>query len=127
MPNRRPRGTSRKRRRQGGFLRIPLELEHETSLYLLVSMLDLFMTVIVLNRGGFRERNPLALRVLREWGVHGMLVFKIALVTVICLVAQVIARYRPRTAQVVLNAATFATALVVIYTFALILKQLALV
>jgi hypothetical protein len=90
----------------------PLPLEHETCLFLLVNLADFVISAWLLHAGGFREANRLALWVLQNWGWRGLLAYKFGLVTVICLLAQVIARHRLETAQRLLSGATLLFALV---------------
>ena len=90
----------------------PLPLEHETCLFLLVNLADFVMTAWLTHAGGFREANRLAVWVLQNWGWRGLLAYKFGLVTVICLLAQVIARHRPETARRLLSGATILFAVV---------------
>lgn len=96
-----------------------LPLEHETCLFLLVNLADFVATAWLTHSGGFREANRLAVWVLRHWGWQGLLVYKFGLVTVVCLLAQVIARHRPETARRLLMGATLLFALVLTAALAL--------
>ena len=64
-----------------------LPLERETSWFILVNALDVFMTYILLNLEGFRESNLIANLVLERWGISGMVYFKFGLVAFITGVA----------------------------------------
>ncbi len=100
-----------------------LPLETETCRFVLVSLLDLFMTFLLLyfsNRGMMRnvvvESNPVAQYFISGWGTLGLVWFKIGMVTLIVLAAQGVATRRPAVAQVVLNGATLFVGGVVAYS-----------
>ena len=106
-----------------------LPLETETCRFVLISLLDLFMTFLLLyfsNRGMMRnvvvESNPVARYFISGWGTLGLVWFKIVMVTLIVLATQVVATRRPAVAQVVLNGATLFVGCVVAYS-ALLLVQ----
>lgn len=104
------------------FKRRPFE--HETSLYILVSVLDFYMTWWMLNRGeaqGFRfvESNPVARFFDARWGSHGLFGFKIAAVVVVLLATILIADRRPAAARALLWTGILVTGSVVAYSFAL--------
>ena len=97
---------------------------------MLASLLDLFMTFLLLyfsNRGMMRnivvESNPVADYFIRGWGTMGLVWFKLAMVTVIVLVAQVIAIKRSTIAKLVLNGATVFVGGVVAYSAVLLLQN----
>jgi hypothetical protein len=98
-------------------------LEHETALFLLVCALDLFMTYVLLRRGGFRESNPVADWFLMRWGFPGMIVFKFATAAVVTVIAQVVAEKRVRTARWLLRFGTLIVGSVVVYSLVLFLRQ----
>jgi hypothetical protein len=104
------------------FKRRPLE--HETSLYILVSVLDFYMTWWMLQRGeaaGFRfvESNPAARFFDEQWGSRGLFGFKIAAVVVVLLATLLIADRRPAAARAILWIGILVTGFVVAYSFAL--------
>ena len=106
-----------------------LPLETETCRFVLTSLLDLFMTFLLLyfsNRGMMRnvvvESNPVARYFISGWGTLGLVWFKIAMVTLIVLATQVIATKRQVVAKFVLNGATLFVGIVVAYS-ALLLVQ----
>lgn len=61
--------------------------------FVLASSLDILMTMIVLELGG-REANPLAERVITAFGMHGVLVFKFAMMGLVILLCEIIGRQR---------------------------------
>lgn len=97
----------------------------ESILFAMVSMMDVAMTYVLLSRGGgmFVESNPVANYFLRYWGPKGMVYFKICMVIFVCVLAQIIARRRPRTARVLLQGATALVAIVVVYSLMLRLQH----
>lgn len=107
-----------------------LPLETETCRFVLTSLLDLFMTFLLLyfsNRGMMRnvvfESNPIAQYFISGWGTLGLIWFKLAMVTIIVLVAQVIATKRPVVARFVLNGATLFVGCVVVYSALLLIQN----
>lgn len=100
-----------------------LPLEAETSMFILVNVLDFFMTYLLLV-SGFRESNPFADYFLRHWGpIRGMLYFKLAVVTFVCLLSQIIALKDIEKARWVLNIGTVIVSAVVIYSLTLYLRH----
>lgn len=94
-----------------------LPLETETCFFILASALDVLMTYLLLSHGPeFQESNQIAAFFLARFGFKGMVYFKFALVAFVTVIAQVIAKSRPRTARWLLIVGTAATAAVVIYS-----------
>ena len=107
-----------------------LPLETETCRCVLISLLDLFMTFLLLyfsNRGMMRnvvvESNPVARYFISGWGTTGLVWFKIGMVTLIVLATQVVATRRPSVAQLLLNGATLFVGSVVVYSAYLLLQN----
>lgn len=107
-----------------------LPLETETCRFVLISLLDLFMTFLLLyfsNRGMMRnvvvESNPVARYFISGWGTTGLVWFKIAMVTLIVLATQVVATRRPAVAQLLLNGATLFVGSVVVYSAFLLVQN----
>ena len=107
-----------------------LPLETETCRFVLISLLDLFMTFLLLyfsNRGMMRnvvvESNPIARYFISGWGTLGLVWFKIAMVTLIVLATQVIATKRQVVAQFVLNGAMLFVGIVVVYSAFLLVQN----
>ena len=94
---------------------------------MLVSFLDFMMTFRMISTGRFTEANVLARFFLDSWGPMGMLYFKMAIVGVVAVLAQVIACKNLTTARKLLNTATVVMALVVIYSLFLLLHGLELI
>ena len=107
-----------------------LPLETETCRFVLISLLDLFMTFLLLyfsNRGMMRnvvvESNPVARFFISGWGTTGLVWFKIGMVTLIVLATQVVAAKRPVVAQLVLNGAALFVGSVVAYSVFLLVQN----
>ncbi len=91
-------------------------------MFILVNVIDFFMTYWLLMTGSFRESNPIADYFLRHWGpVKGMLYFKLALVTFVCLITQLIALKDVEKARWVLRLGIVVVTLVVLYSLRLLL------
>jgi len=101
-----------------------LPLETETAQFILVSILDFVMTFRMIRTGRFAEANVLARFFLDSWGPMGMLYFKMAIVGVVAVLAQVIASKNLTTARKLLNTATAIMVLVVIYSLILLLSSM---
>ena len=69
----------------------PVLYPNHYSWIVLASSLDILMTAIVLQLGG-REVNPVAERVIALFGMHGVLVFKFALMGLVIFLCEVIGR-----------------------------------
>ncbi len=100
-----------------------LPLEHETALFLLISLLDILMTVKLLIAGPFHEANPVARFVLFHWGVVGMAWYKLALCAFICVVAQIVALQSEAKGRWILRFGIAVTAVVVIYSAGLWIRH----
>lgn len=94
--------------------------ERETVIFVLLSAADLFMTHFLLQQDlgnhRFVESNPMARYFLDHWGSKGMIYFKFGMIGVICVLTQIIARWRPRTARWLLFFAIVAVTYVLIYS-----------
>ncbi|MCG6158052.1 DUF5658 family protein [Rubinisphaera margarita] len=104
------------------LFRHQLPLESETTIFILVSALDIFMTWILLSGDGFRESNPIAKYFLDRWGRKGFVGFKFASVAVVCVIAQIVASKNLRLARLLLLFGTAVVGAVVVYSFVLWLR-----
>ncbi len=101
-------------------------VQQESLLFVLVSAMDVFMTYILLSQSGsvmFVESNPVARYFIAGWGPKGMIYFKFAMVAFVCVLAQIIARRKPRVARWLLLGATGVVSLVVVYSLRLLLMH----
>ncbi|MDR3639017.1 MAG: DUF5658 family protein [Isosphaeraceae bacterium] len=91
---------SRKRKRPRSPVRLPFgeasRLETETTLLVLLSAADLFMTYTLLWQGAhFYESNPIAQWFFQRWNIAGMTAYKFGMVGVIVVLSETIERHRP--------------------------------
>lgn len=99
-----------------------LPLESETCLFIFVNLLDFFLTYWGLWHGFLRESNPIARWFLDGWGlINGLLMYKLALVIIVCGIAQIVALERPQTARKLLLGTSLIVGIVVIYSLRLII------
>ena len=97
-----------------------LPLETETCFFILASAMDVVVTYLLLNHSSnFIESNHIAAYVLAKFGFKGMVYFKFTLVAFVTVIAQIVARTRPKLARRLLIGGTLVTAVVVIYSAAL--------
>ncbi len=99
-----------------------LPLEKETMLFIVVNCLDIFLTHKLINAGAV-EANPIAKWVLDLWNFNGMIAFKLSIVASVCVIAQVIALKRIRTARALLIAGIVLVGMVVFYSMWLYVKH----
>ena len=110
-----------------GF-RQKLPLETETTVFILVNILDFAMTWWMLmhrelGMGDFYESNPVARYFLDHWGVKGLLMFKMAVVAFVCLIAQIVATKKEASARFLLVVGPIVVSAVVVYGFKLFLNH----
>jgi hypothetical protein len=112
------------------IFRLPLPLQRQSALFLIVSVLDVMMTYILLadipEVGGrviFYESNPVARYFLKEWGVSGIVYFKFATVAVVEIIAHVVALRRIEVGRRLLEFGTLVVSCVVIYSMLLLLAH----
>ena len=110
-----------------GF-RQKLPLETETTIFILVNVLDFAMTWWMLMHremglGDFYESNPVARYFLDHWGVKGLLLFKMAVVAFVCVIAQIVATKREASGRFLLVVGTIVVSAVVIYSLKLFLNH----
>ena len=106
--------------------RLPLPLQRESALFLIVSVLDVMMTYMLLDdqagvpgRVVFYESNPVARYFLEGWGLRGIVFFKFAMVMVVEVIAHAIAIKKVEVARRLLEFGTLVVSAVVIYGMAL--------
>jgi len=102
---------------------IPLEIE--TAVFIVVNVLDVFLTVALLyNLQTHNEGNPLAKYFLDRWGFQGLVYYKMALVAFVCVVTQLIARRRLTVARRLLYGLIAIVGAVDLYSATLLLRGL---
>lgn len=106
-----------------------LPLERETAFFLLASVMDFLMTWFLLNYQTatghieFVESNVVARYFLYSWGFNGLIVFKLGTVALVAVICQIIARHRVEVARRLLQFATLAAMLVVVYSVVLLYQH----
>ena len=103
----------------------PATCQQEMLRFVLVSMLDVFMTYVLLCQPGgrFVESNPVAGYFIYGWGVKGMVGFKLSMTALVCVISQIVFQRRPLVAKWLLNGATLVVAGVVIYSLMLMVRH----
>jgi hypothetical protein len=97
-------------------------MERETAAFIIASGLDLVMTFIMLRYENgddhiwFDESNPVARYFLYNWGLNGLIGFKIGAVAMVALICQIIAHRRLEVARRLLQFAALAASVVAIYS-----------
>lgn len=104
------------------FFHRQLPLQNETTYFILVNVLDLFMTYLVLAVQGI-EANPIAAFFLDRWGFPGMIAYKMVIVAVVCTISQVVAQRNMRYARGLLWLGIIVVGLVVLYSVRLLAGQ----
>ncbi len=90
----------------------------ELLVFLFVSVLDIVMTVRILQQGG-RETNPIALWVLNLWGPRGLVALKMVTVAIVAIATQAIALRSVLVARLVLIGGIMVVSAVVLYSWRL--------
>jgi hypothetical protein len=112
------------------LFRLPLPLQRESSLFLIVSVLDVLMTCLLLEdltgvtgRTIFYESNPVARYFFNGWGLGGIIYFKFGMVAFIEIIAHVIAIKKVPVGRRLLDFGTLIVSVVVIYSMLLLLSN----
>ena len=106
-----------------------LPLEGETGLFILASTLDVLMTWYLVthstagNHTWFVESNPVARYFMDSWGFDGLVCFKFAMVALVSVICQLIARHKVEVARRVLYFATLTVTSVVVYSVVLMYRH----
>ena len=91
-------------------------LEFEKTLFVLVNVMDVVMTFLLLSTGTCYESNPLADYFLQGWGMLGMTLFKLVIVGVVLLLANLVALWRVESSRNLLHFGSFLVGAVVAYS-----------
>ena len=108
-------------------LRIGAVLEWEKTLFVIINLLDVLLTFTLISTGSFIESNPVADYFIANWGILGMSAFKLILVAMVLLIANLIALKRLSTARSLLNFGSLVTGLVVAYSSYLLSAYLGII
>jgi|SRR5580704_4935830 hypothetical protein len=112
------------------LFRLPLPLQRESSLFLIVSVLDVLMTCLLLQdltgvtgRTIFYESNPVARYFFEHWQLGGIIYFKFGMVAFIEIIAHLIALKKVPVGRRLLDFGTLVVSVVVIYSMLLLLSN----
>jgi uncharacterized protein DUF5658 len=110
--------------------RLPVPFQRESSLFLVVSVLDVLMTYLLLadlagvtGRAIFYESNPVARYFLEGWGVRGIVYFKFVMVALVEVIAHLVALKNIPVGRRLLEFGTLVVSVVVIYSMLLLVSH----
>ena len=98
-----------------------LPLQDQTTFFILVNALDIFLTYLHLRTGSY-EANPIAAFFFRKWSMLGMVAFKMSIVAAVCVIAQIVALNSLQKASRLLNFGTAFVLCVVLYSIWLLAR-----
>ena len=118
--------TNRGAKPEGGVFRSIVAgkalLANESLLLVILSACDLFVTYMLLWRGGhFYEANPLARWFFDRWNIAGMTAFKFGLVAIIIVLCEIIERHKPRVGRAIVILGCVAALIVSIHGLRLLI------
>jgi len=87
--------------------------------FVLVSSLDIVLTWVVLQLGGW-EVNPVAAAIIKHWGLPGAIGFKFSLMLIVIVLCEVIGRKRDSTARRLAGWSVGVSAMAPLYTIGLV-------
>lgn len=99
-----------------------LPLRDQTTYFILVNALDIFLTYLHLRSGNI-ESNPLADYFFKNWNIVGMVAFKMTIVASVCVIAQIVALKSLQKGSRLLNFGTLFIGCVVLYSIWLLVKH----
>ncbi len=113
---------TRRRRRLPRFLSVP-EMRYQNAYVwlVLVSALDIILTLLVLYVWQGQEANPMTDMIIRDMGFGWAILFKFGMMLFAIIACEVIGRRRDRAGRRLARIAVAINALPVVYTFALLL------
>jgi len=88
-----------------------------------VSVLDVYLTLLVLCLWKGHEVNPLAALIIAHMGFRWTAVFKLALILLVIIICEVVGRADDRTGRILAAVAIVIGAIPVTYTFALLFRE----
>lgn len=100
-----------------GWHRRSVLLESEVSWLLLLSVMDIFCTWTLLQRGPhFVESNPVAAWFFHRFNVRGLVAYKFLLIAAVVVIAELVERVKPGRGRFVLRIGIIGAAAVVLYS-----------
>lgn len=112
----------RQRRHAKSFMTRKLPLQDQTTVFILVNSLDIFMTYVLISLGAI-EANPIANYFLEKYNFNGLIFFKLVIVAAVCVIAQIIAAKSVRKGKDLLNFGSLLVAAVVAYSCWLLVEK----
>lgn len=97
-------------------------LSFEKSMFVIANIMDIGMTSMLLETGQFIESNPIAAHILNDWGMAGMIAYKLVIVSIIMLIANTISIWKIKTSKRLLHFGTLAISGVVSYSILLMMS-----
>ena len=108
----------------GSWARQQLPLQNETTLFILLNVMDIFLTYLLIAGAGGQEVNPVANFFLRMGGFSALIAYKMSLVAFVCVVAQFIAKRNMLYARAIFWIGIAVVGFVVFYSLRLLIGVL---
>ena len=100
-----------------------LPLQTETTVFIVINLLDIFVTYALLRFGGI-ESNPIAKFFYDRWNIQGMVYFKMVIVAFVSVLSQIVACYDIKRAQRLLWFGSLIVGIVVAYSLMLLSRRI---
>jgi hypothetical protein len=97
-------------------------LSFEKIMFVIANTMDIGMTSMLLGTGQFIESNPIAAHILNDWGLAGMIAYKLIIVSIVMLIANIISIWKINTSKQLLHFGTLAVSAVVSYSILLMMS-----
>ena len=97
-------------------------LSFEKTMFVIANIMDIGMTSMLLGTGQFVESNPIAAHILNDWGLIGMIAYKLIIVAIVMLIANIISIWKINTSKTLLHFGTLAASAVVTYSILLMMS-----
>jgi hypothetical protein len=72
-------------------------------MFVIANTMDIGMTSMLLGTGQFIESNPIAAQILNDWGLTGMIAYKLIIVAMVMLIANIISIWKINTSKRLLH------------------------
>lgn len=97
-------------------------LSFEKIMFVIANTMDIGMTSMLLGTGQFIESNPIAAQILNDWGLTGMIAYKLIIVAMVMLIANIISIWKINTSKRLLHFGTLTVSGVVSYSILLMMN-----
>ncbi len=121
-PRTQPARSGKERKSASNFLTRKLPLQNQTTLFILINTLDIFMTYILMQFGA-NEANPIANYFFQKYNIKGMIFFKLMIVAAVCVIAQIVATKSIGKGKNLLTLGSILVGAVVIYSVLLFVNK----